>query len=142
MVLPYGQRENYYTLLFLFKFLIYPVSDRLATGVSYCWTNLPSTSKYPAANMGFSLFWWRWSADLKVAGFTEYFCSIESFCLSFSCYLALLCPSQTGGSSLAQGQLLNSLAQLPGEETTVVQPLQLAGVAAGPYTHHALSWER
>lgn len=44
MVLPYGQRGNYYTLLFLFKFLIYPVSDRLATGVSYCWTNLPSTS--------------------------------------------------------------------------------------------------
>lgn len=53
VVLPHGQRENYFTLLFLFKILICPVSDRLATGVSYYWTNLPSTSKYPAAYMGF-----------------------------------------------------------------------------------------
>lgn len=53
----------------------------------------------------------------------------------------VLYPSQTG-SSLAQGQLLNSVAQLPAEEATVVQPPQLAGIAAGPYKHHALSWER
>lgn len=50
-------------------------------------------------------------------------------------------PSQAGRSS-AQEQLLNSVAQIPAEEATVVQPPQLAGIAASPYTHHALSWER
>lgn len=139
MVLPHGQRENYFTLLFLFKILICPVSDRLATGVSYYWTNLPSTSKYPAAYVGFFffLFWRRQSADLKVTRVHRVLLLNIKFLFVLLLLPSSVVPSQTG-RSLAQEQLLNSVAQLPAEEPQWCSHhswlvLQLASTHTMPY---------
>ena len=128
--------------------MIYPASDRvsLTTGVrDSCYGSLLLLDKY---SKYFQCIQLHTLAFFLVRGRLKR-CKVHRVLLSNIKFLFVLVvlpgtvsyPSQMG-SSLAQGPLLNSVAQLPTGEATVVQPPQLAGTAAGPYKHHALSWGR
>lgn len=145
MVLPHGQTENYFALLFLLSFFISPASDRVS--LTNCCERLllqePLTARqifeaypmYPAAYTG--IFFFGRGGNLKgsQSAFVE--------------YKGAVCPSPVTWHSVVPisdkelfGTGTSSELCRPGPCRRVVQPPQLAGVAAGPYKHHALSWKR